>query len=216
MDQENINNTQDNSSESTQETEQTEEQRSVSGVSVELSREGQRAQRMNPENIVPRNINASQQEGAGMPYGVPAYTGAYQTPYGTYVNPQEEYEKRLEMRKHKPLAVASLVLGGMSIGFFWMYGLGIVLAVIGAVFGFISMRGGKYTTKTMGVVGFILSMVGLVFNGLMIAAIVSVINWDNVTMYNISLGKEIDPSDTKAMMDWIQMFIKADISGYIF
>ena len=78
--------------------------------------------------------------------------------------------------KHQGLAIASLVLGGISILCCWFYGLSLVPAVIGFVFGLISVIGGEGSARVMGGIGLGLSALGVILSLMMIASLISVIN----------------------------------------
>lgn len=178
------------------------EERMVSGVTVELSPEGVRAHRADPKN------SAYQGNRVDPHMNVTGYTGAYHTGYGTYANPQEIFQKNLEQKKHRGLAIASVVLSGISVTSFMMYGLAIIPAVIGTVFGLIAWIGGKYSTRTMGIVGFFTGLAGIALNTVMLVMIIGAIRWENVTLYNIGTIQNVDPNDPQSITEWFRQFIR--------
>lgn len=120
-------------------------------------------------------------------------------------------EGLLALNKHRGLAIASLVLSGVSILSFWGAGLGLIPAVIGTTFGIISMVDGKNSVRTMGIIGVAIGAVGIILNTIILISVISIINWDNVTLYNLYKARDIDPNDTDAIREWMQMFFKVSI-----
>ncbi len=115
--------------------------------------------------------------------------------------------------KHQGLAIASLVLGGISILCCWFYGLSLVPAVIGFIFGLISVIGGEGSARVMGGIGLGLSALGVILSLMMIASLISVINWDNITPEAFQSYRNIDPTDEESLRRWLQQFFNVDISG---
>lgn len=116
--------------------------------------------------------------------------------------------------KHMSLGVASIVLGGISMLCCWMYGLGVIPAVIGAIFGLIALIKGEKKARVLGGIGLGLSLVGLVLGIIMILTYASMINWDNVTIENLVTIQDVDPDDNDAILRWLQQFFNVDITRY--
>ena len=117
--------------------------------------------------------------------------------------------------KRRGLAIGSLVLGVLSLLCCFAYGFGIVLGLIGAIFGIISVVSGEGKARVMGAVGLILGVVGIVMAAVVLAYYISLINWDQVNLYNLSQFKYIDPEDPQQLQQWLQQFFNIDISGII-
>lgn len=113
------------------------------------------------------------------------------------------------------LAVASLVLGGLSLLCCCAYGIGIIFALIGLIFGIICAVSGEGKARVMGIIGLIMSAVGMFLGIAVLVSIASAINWDNVTIENIMQIKNIDPNDSEQVRWWMQQFFKADIGSYV-
>ncbi|MBO6107862.1 MAG: prepilin peptidase [Eubacterium sp.] len=154
-------------------TEDKKENRLISGVSVELSAEGQRAQRGDPQYAESHHVHtafdrASAKSASGAedehPYCVHGYTGAYSSGFGTYLNPRDEYLRQLESVKHLNLSVAGIVLSSLSVLAYWLYGFAIVPALVGMVFGMVSWTGGGYDVKILGKIGFFIGVGGVIIN----------------------------------------------------
>lgn len=117
-------------------------------------------------------------------------------------------------KKHKALAIASLVLSGLSLCCCWLYVVGIIPAVIGGIFGLIALVGGKdKSVKIMGGIGMGLGIIGVGLSMIMLISYISIINWDNMTMDRFSTYRYVDPNDREEVMRWIQQFFREDISG---
>lgn len=120
-------------------------------------------------------------------------------------------------KKHKALAIASLVLSGLSLCCCWLYVVGIIPAVIGGIFGLIALVGGKdKSVKIMGGIGMGLGIIGVGLSLIMLISYISIINWDNMTMEKFSTFRYVDPDDRQEVMRWIQQFFKEDISSSMY
>lgn len=75
-----------------------------------------------------------------------------------YQNPQDPYQPQ----GPNGLAIASLVLGIISIPTICCYGLGILLGIIGIVLGIVSRKSGTKMSG-MAIAGIILSAIGILF-----------------------------------------------------
>ncbi len=117
-------------------------------------------------------------------------------------------------KKHKALAIASLVLSGLSLCCCWLYVIGIIPAVIGGIFGLIALVGGKdKSVKIMGGIGMGLGIIGVGLSLIMLISYISIINWVNKTMDRFLTYRYVDPTDRDQVMRWIQQFFREDISG---
>ncbi|MCH5251387.1 MAG: DUF4190 domain-containing protein [Lachnospiraceae bacterium] len=114
--------------------------------------------------------------------------------------------------KHQGLAIASLVLGGISLLCCFAYGLSIIPALIGAIFGLIALIGGEGRSRVMGGVGLGISVIGLLLGIIMLVAMISIINWDNFTIENLMTVQDVNPNSEYEIEQWIQQFFKVDIS----
>lgn len=117
--------------------------------------------------------------------------------------------------KRMGLAIASLVLGGLSVICCFAYGLGIIPGLIAAIFGVISVISGEGKARVMGAIGLVLGVVGIVMGIVVIVSIASMINWDNVNLDSLAQFRYINPKDPKQVEQWLQQFFKIDISGAI-
>lgn len=126
-----------------------------------------------------------------------------------YPNMPKKKEKRLG------LSIASLVLGGLSLLCCWAYGLGIIPGLIAVIFGIICVVSGEGKARIMGAVGLALGAVGIIMAVVVLVYYASLINWDNVTMSNLSAIQSLDTNDPQAVEQWLQQFFKIDISGMV-
>lgn len=117
--------------------------------------------------------------------------------------------------KRMGLAIASLVLGGLSVICCFAYGLGIIPGLIAAIFGVISVISGEGKARVMGAIGLVLGVVGIVMGIVVIVSFASMINWDNVTPDSLAQFGKINPEDPKQVEQWLQQFFNIDISGII-
>lgn len=116
--------------------------------------------------------------------------------------------------EHMGLAIASLVLGGISLIGFWLYGMPIILAIIGLIFGLICMIKGQKSVRVMGIVGFIVSLLAILACLIVWYMIYSVINWDNMTWEALQSINSVDQTNQQEMLEWMQQFLKIDISSF--
>lgn len=117
--------------------------------------------------------------------------------------------------KRQGLAIASLVLGVLSLLCCWAYGLGIIPGIIAVVFGIISVVSGEGKARVMGAIGLVTGVVGIVMAAVVLLYFISLINWDNVTWYNLSQIQYIDPDDPQQIERWLQQFFNMDITGMV-
>lgn len=130
-----------------------------------------------------------------------------------------EYNKPLtdanKLVKRQGLAIAAVILGVLSLLCCWGYGFGIVPGLIAAIFGVIAVVTGEGRARVLGAIGLVLGVVGIVMAAVVLAYYISLINWDNVTWYNLSQIRYIDPDDPQQIQQWLQQFFNMDISGII-
>lgn len=137
----------------------------------------------------------------------------YQPKHDLSMAPQGQQIK--QPKKHMALAVASVVLGGLSLCCCWLYVVGIIPAVIGAVFGLISLIGGvDKKVKILGGVGMGLGIIGIGLSLIMLVTYIAIINWDNVTLQNMETIRNVNPDDEQELRQWLQQFFNTDISSY--
>lgn len=131
------------------------------------------------------------------------------------------YEPNYDIQKKKPkkhlsLAIASLVLGGISLLCCWAYGLGVVPALIGAILGLIAVIKGEKSVRVMGGIGLGLSAVGLILSIYMIVTYALIINWDNMKIDRFETIRSINPENESEIIHWLQQFFNVDISSYYY
>lgn len=120
-------------------------------------------------------------------------------------------------KKHKALAIASLVLSGLSLCCCWLYVIGIVPALIGGIFGLIALAGGKdKSVRIMGGIGMGLGIIGVGLSLFMLMGYIAIINWDNVTQENLESFRYVNPNNKREVVEWFQQFINQDISPYYY
>ena len=112
-----------------------------------------------------------------------------------------------DINRHRGLAIASLILGGISCFCCFGTGIGVIPAAIALVFSIIAVAKGGKNAKKLGIIGLILSAIGLVLN--------AVIRWDHMTIENLSSIQNLNPANEKDIIEWLQQFIKVDISGMV-
>lgn len=114
--------------------------------------------------------------------------------------------------KHQGLAIASLILGGVSLICCFFPGITIIPALIGIIFGLIAVVGGEGKSRVMGGIGLAVSAIGLLLGIFMLVTLISMINWDNFTLENLMEIQKIDPDNSYEVNRWLQQFFKYDIS----
>ena len=120
-----------------------------------------------------------------------------------------------EPKKHFGLAVASLVLGGLSLICCCCCGFGIIPAVIAVIFGLIGLIGGRDTNvRVMGGIGLALGILGIILNMYIIVTFVMLIDWSQLTPENLQRINDINPDNTQEIQDWMQQFFKIDLTPY--
>ena len=61
----------------------------------------------------------------------------------------------------------------------------------------------------------LLSAIGLVLNAVILAYGIWMIRWDHMTIENLSSIQNLNPANEKDIIEWLQQFIKVDISGMV-
>ena len=102
-----------------------------------------------------------------------------------------------DINRHRGLAIASLILGGISCFCCFGTGIGVIPAAIALVFSIIAVAKGGKNAKKLGIIGLIL------------------IRWDHMTIENLSSIQNLNPANEKDIIEWLQQFIKVDISGMV-
>lgn len=120
-----------------------------------------------------------------------------------------------DINRHRGLAIASLILGGISCFCCFGTGIGVIPAAIALVFSIIAVAKGGKNAKKLGIIGLILSAIGLVLNAVILAYGIWMIRWDHMTIENLSSIQNLNPANEKDIIEWLQQFIKVDISGMI-
>ena len=116
-----------------------------------------------------------------------------------------------ETNKHFGLALTSLILGGVSLLSFMLYGLSAIPALIGAIFGLICLIKGQKHVRVMGGIGMAVCILGIIAAVAMVYLYASMINWQNV---NMDAFQSLQTDKTQ-VTKWVQQFFKMDISSYI-
>ncbi|MCI5937753.1 MAG: DUF4190 domain-containing protein [Eubacterium sp.] len=120
-----------------------------------------------------------------------------------------------QKKKHMGLAIASLILSGLSILCCWIYGFAIIPGIIGTIFGLICIIGAEdKNVRIMGIFGLIMGIIGVVISGFVIVTLTMVINWSAITPDALNTITKIDPNDQTQVMEWLQQFFKVDLSPY--
>lgn len=120
-----------------------------------------------------------------------------------------------DINRHRGLAIASLILGGISCFCCFGTGIGVIPAAIALVFSIIAVAKGGKNAKKLGIIGLILSAIGLVLNAVILAYGIWMIRWDHMTIENLSSIQNLNPANEKDIIEWLQQFIKVDISGMV-
>ena len=110
--------------------------------------------------------------------------------------------------KRRSLAVASIVLGAVSSVCCVTFGIGIIPALIGTIFGIIAILSGSQKSRQLGIIGLVLSAVGLIVNSVVIVRLVMIIDWNKISWDTLLSLSNIDRSDPDAIREWFQQFFK--------
>ena len=109
-----------------------------------------------------------------------------------------------ETNKHFGLALTSLILGGVSLLSFMLYGLSAIPALICLI------KGQKHV-RVMGGIGMAVCILGIIAAVAMVYLYASMINWQNVNMDAFQSLQNIDQTDKTQVTEWVQQFFKMDI-----
>ena len=99
-----------------------------------------------------------------------------------------------DINRHRGLAIASLILGGISCFCCFGTGIGVIPAAIALVFSIIAVAKGGKNAKKLGI---------------------WMIRWDHMTIENLSSIQNLNPANEKDIIEWLQQFIRVDISGMV-
>ena len=113
-----------------------------------------------------------------------------------------------DINRHRGLAIASLILGGVSCFCCFGTGIGVIPAAIALVFSIIAVAKGGKNARKLGIIGLILSAMILAYG-------IWMIRWDHMTIENLSSIQNLNPANEKDIIEWLQQFIKVDISGMV-
>ncbi len=118
----------------------------------------------------------------------------------------------VEENQKKGLGIASVILGGFAILCCSCMGFGIVFGIIGFIFALICVIKGSGSGKTLGIVGLILNIIGILLGAYVIISILLTVNWDNFSMEALTrameAASEIDPNDRYAVEQWMDQYIQ--------
>lgn len=96
---------------------------------------------------------------------------------GLITEPQQPFSPAAPVRQTNGLAVAGLVCGVIGLVFFWTFWLGIILGILGVIFGAIAMsraRAWAMPGRGMGLAGVICGGVAILFSIVWVALIAAV------------------------------------------
>lgn len=110
--------------------------------------------------------------------------------------------------KRRSLAVASIVLGAVSSVCCVTFGIGIIPALIGTVFGIIAIASGSQKSRHLGIIGLVISVVGLIVNAIVIIWLATILDWDNLTWDLLMSAGNVDRSNPDEVLRWFQQFFK--------
>lgn len=127
-----------------------------------------------------------------------------------------DYNALKPIQKRRSLAIASVVLGGVSCFCCLGTGIGVIPALIGLIFGIIAVVSGSPQARKLGWIGLVASGIGLILNVVILIYAIWVINWDQLTLENISSIDQLDPNNEKEFITWLQQFLKINISKFMY
>lgn len=110
--------------------------------------------------------------------------------------------------KRRSLAVASIVLGAVSSVCCVTFGISIIPALIGTVFGIIAIASGSQKSRHLGIIGLVISVVGLIVNAIVIIWLATILDWDNLTWDLLMSAGNVDRSNPDEVLRWFQQFFK--------
>lgn len=113
--------------------------------------------------------------------------------------------------KRRSLAITSIVLGAVSSVCCATIGIGIIPALIGVIFGIIAIVSGSQKSRQLGIIGLVLSAIGLIVNSVIIVRLVMIIDWNKISWDTLLSFSNIDRSNPDEIREWLQQFLKRDI-----
>lgn len=113
--------------------------------------------------------------------------------------------------KRRSLAVTSVVLGAVSSVCCATFGIGIIPALIGTIFGIIAIVSGSQKSRRLGIIGLVLSAIGLIVNSVIIVRLVMIIDWNKISWDILLSFVNIDRNNPAEIKEWLQQFLKIDI-----
>ena len=120
---------------------------------------------------------------------------------------EENEQSTVVQSQKKGFGIAGLVLGILSILCCMCMGAGLIFCIISVV-------QGSGTGRTLGIIGLVVNILGLLLNAFMIISFAMMIDWSHVTMENLQSINNIDPNNESEVMQWMQQFFRVDISSY--
>lgn len=115
--------------------------------------------------------------------------------------------------KRRSLAVTSIILGAISSACCMTTGFGIVPAIIGTAFGIIAIVSGSRKVRRLGIIGLVLSAIGLIINAFVLVWWLMIIDWGSVTWDKLLTASNVNRSNPEEILQWFQQFLKIDISS---
>lgn len=119
-----------------------------------------------------------------------------------------------DINRHRGLAIASLILGGISCFCCFGTGIGVIPAAIALVFSIIAVAKGGKNAKKLGIIGLILSAIGLVLNAVILAYGIWMIRWDHMTIENLSSIQNLNPANEKDIIDGFSSLLRLIYRGW--
>ena len=120
---------------------------------------------------------------------------------------EENEQSTVVQSQKKGFGIAGLVLGILSILCCMCMGAGLIFSIFSVV-------KGSGTGRTLGIIGLVVNILGLLLNAFMIVSFAMMIDWSHVTMENLQSINNIDPNNESEVMQWMQQFFRVDISSY--
>lgn len=127
---------------------------------------------------------------------------------------QENQVEMVPENQKKGMGIAAIIIGAFSILCCSCMGVGLLFAIIGAIFSIICLVKGTGSGKTFGIIGIILNGIGFLLGAYMAIVFISIIDWSHVNMETLRQIDQIDVSNQEEYFNWLQQFFKVDISSY--
>lgn len=120
------------------------------------------------------------------------------------------------VKRHRGLAIASVILGSLSCFCCLGSGFGVIPAVIAIAFSIITMAaGGDTSSRKIARIGLITGLVGLLLNIAVIVIAAWAVNWSMLTPDRLATIQNIDPDNEVEVINWLQQFFKVDLSRWL-